>query len=107
MRRRILCVDLPSGEDRRAAAGDLLAWAARLPADGRRVTVDLSVGPAGDAFPYDTPFPYAALVSIWSPDATPMDATSLPTGAALRTELLADVCESPPEEIARRYQPGA
>ena len=113
VRRRILCIDLPPGEERQAAALELSAWASCLPVGGRRVTLDVAVGLAGDAFPYDTPFPYEALVSIWAPGDLPalvsiwapgdLPALSPPRGGAVvRAELLVDVCESPPEEMAAR-----
>ena len=101
VRRRLLCIGLPPADARPPAVLELEAWAAGLAVGGRRVTLDLVVGLAGDAFPYDTPFPYDALVSIWAPGGL----AALPPlwgGAVVRAELLAEVFESPPEEMAAR-----
>ena len=104
IRRRLYGLDVAPGNDPAMVMAAVRAWGAQLAVDdGRRVTLDVVTGPAGDAFPYDALFPYVALISIWRPVDRPAEAPPLPPGAILRADILADVCESPPELIASRY----
>lgn len=104
-RRQILLLDRQCEDTafRAAVAG----WGQALAGNHSlaRVSIDYTVPhiPEGEQC-----FPWAAMLSLWLDDASET-ATRLepPQGVALAVDLLAEVCESPPETLASLYTPDA
>lgn len=103
-RRQLLLLDPAAAIDDETFAAAITDWAqaiANLPGVVR-ISLDRVLPYAPDR----TPFPCRALLSVWpGVGASPLELPSTPATIELRVALLADVCETPPAEIAALYDP--
>lgn len=103
-RRQLLMLDPAAGADDAVFSAAIADWAhtlAVLPGV-QRVSLDRVTPYAPDRLP----FPCGVLVSLWlGTGATALQPSPAPDAISLRVVLLADVCETPPQEIASLYDP--
>ncbi len=103
-RRQLLLLDPAAGIDDDAFAAAITGWARAIASVPGvvRVSLDRVLPYAPDR----TSFPCQALLGVWlGVGASPIALPSTPAALELRVALLADVCETPPAEIAALYDP--